>query len=184
MKRLEKLLKISFALLLIGIGLFLFVNDPKRVGEISSSFSTEPVKVARFELVEVPEEEKPKRILIPRLEIDLEVKESEIIGGYWEVFDTVAGWGKGSSPPGYIGNQVIFAHAREGLFEGLGEIELKETIYVLNESRWYLYEVNEVKEVHPGQSEVIEQTEDERLTLYTCSGFRDQKRLVIVAIRH
>lgn len=150
---------------------------------MSSSFSQEPVEIVKFELTDIPEEEKPKRILIPRLKIDLEVKESEVISGYWKVFEDTAGWGVGTSAPGYLGNQVIFAHAREGLFGKLDEIMLGDNIYVFNKSNWFLYKVSEIKEVYPGETEVIEQTKDERLTLYSCSGFRDEKRLVIIAAR-
>ena len=132
---------------------------------------------------ETPQEETAEgTIAVQETDVE-EVKESEVVGGYWEVFDSVVGWGKGSSPPGYQGNQILFAHVREGLFGNLDKIKLDDNIYVFNESRWYSYFVKEIKEVYPGETEVIEQTEDERLTLYTCSGFRDEKRLVVVAER-
>ena len=50
-------------------------------------------------------------------------------------------------------------------------------------SSWYSYEVVDIKEVYPNQTEVIEETDDETLTLYTCSGFADSKRLIVVAKR-
>lgn len=184
MKRTKKLLKIAFALILVCAGGLIILKDNFINDSIVSSFSEEPIKVVQFDLQNIPEENKPKQIIIPKLKIDLKIKESKVISGYWEVFDNGAGWGEGSSPPGYPGNQVIFAHAKEGLFGNLDNIKTDDQIYVFNQNNWYVYKVTEVKEVYPGQTEVIEQTEDERLTLYTCSGFRDQKRLVVVAKRN
>jgi LPXTG-site transpeptidase (sortase) family protein len=184
MKRIISLLKIFTAFVLLIIGALVIFSESRSESRISSSsFSEEPIKVMEFSLENIPQEDKPKRIIIPSLKLDLEVKESEIVGGYWEVYENAAGWGKGSSPPGYQGNQVIFAHAKEGLFGNLDQVNLDDKVYVFNENRWYEYRVKELKEVYPGQTEVIKKTEDERLTLYTCSGFRDEKRLIIVAER-
>lgn len=167
------------------LGLSVFIRESKpTTDDRSLTFSTEPVKVLEFELTEIPGQLKPRKILVPRLGIELEVKESEVKGGYWEVFESSAGWGKGSSPPGYNGNQVIFAHAREGLFDNLDKIRIEDNVYVFNEKEWFSYRVSEIKEVYPGETEVIQKTEDERLTLYTCSGYRDQKRLVVIAKRN
>lgn len=94
---------------------------------------------------------------------------------------TRLGGGDGSGIPGKEGNQVVFAHAREGLFLPLRSIESGEAIYVFTASKWYRYIVKEIKEVLPTQIEVIAPTEDETLTLYTCSGFSDSKRLIVVA---
>ena len=41
----------------------------------------------------------------------------------------------------------------------------------------------EIKLAYPNEVEVIAPTEDETLTLYTCSGFNDEKRLVVVGKR-
>jgi len=130
-------------------------------------------------------------LLIPRrspqltesFRINLEVKKASVIDGYWEVFQESAGWGEGSGIPGEKGNQVIFAHARKGLFLPLRSIKVGEEIYVLTEGEWYKYKVSDVKEVYPNETDVILPTEDERLTLYTCSGFSDEKRLIVTAFR-
>lgn len=123
----------------------------------------------------------PDRLIIPALSVDIPVKTAKIVNGYWEVFDNSAGWGEGSAYPEETGNQVIFAHAREGLFLPLKNIKLSEKIYVFAKTRWYGYAVKEIKEVLPSQVEVIGATPERILTLYTCSGFADSKRLIITA---
>lgn len=152
---------------------------------LTTSFSKEPVTVDKKLLASTKrlKERLPVRILIPSLNIDLAVKEARVINGYWEVFSGVAGFGEGSALPGDIGNQVIFAHAKKNMFLDLPKIGDGATIYVLSPSGWYNYRVVAKKEVSPSQTEVIAPTTDETLTIYTCSGFADSKRLIVIAKR-
>lgn len=149
----------------------------------SDSFASEPVKVEGFSIGEAPQEKIPSRIVIPSVSIDLEVKPARNLNGYWEVFLDEAAWGEGSGLPGEVGNQVIYAHARKSLFLPLKDIEVGERVYVFTNEGWYAYEVKEIVEVKPTQVEVIAPTQDETLTLYTCSGFSDSRRLIVIAKR-
>ncbi len=153
-------------------------------GEVSS-FSQEPVKVDKLLLsTQIKKnQEAPMRVLIPSVDIDLPVKEAKVIDGYWEVFPSGAGWGQGSGYPGEKGNQVIFAHARQGMFLPLKNVKNGEDIYVFTSDKWYQYKINNIQEVLPSQTEVIAPTRDEVLTLYTCTGFADSKRLIVTAKR-
>lgn len=174
--------KIALSLALIFLGfILLFVRPPKNVS--SGSFENEPVKITGFDQQEIKPEDLPVRIVLPKENIDLPVSEAKIVNGFWEVFEDKAAWGEDSGVPGRAGNQVIFAHAREGLFLPLKGVKIGDSVYVFTKDMWYAYEVKEIKEVFPNQKEVIEPTLDETLTLYTCSGFNDSKRLIIVAKR-
>jgi len=123
----------------------------------------------------------PTRIIIPTKSVDLLVVEAPVIKGFWEVSETSASHGVGSANPGEPGNTVIFAHARKGLFLPIRDIEAGETVYVLTKDRWHAYTVSETKLVAPNDVEVIAPTADETLTLFTCSGFLDTKRLIVIA---
>lgn len=127
-------------------------------------------------------EDSPVRILIPKADIDLPVVDAKIVNGYWELSETTASYGLGSGHPGEKGNTVIFAHAREGLFYNLKDVKTGDTIYVFTKDEWFKYKVNKITQVFPNQTEVIKPTKNETLTLYTCSGFSDEKRLIIQAI--
>lgn len=149
------------------------------------SFSQEPVKVDK-NLLNVKEKKDntkspPIRILIPALSIDLPVKEAKVVNGYWEVFADSAAFGLGSAYPDEIGNQVIFAHAREGLFLPLRKVKIGQNIMVLTRDKWYSYKIKEIKEVLPNQTDVIAPTKETILTLYTCSGFSDNKRFIVIS---
>jgi LPXTG-site transpeptidase (sortase) family protein len=150
------------------------------------SFAQEPVKVDNAFLKNQGKDKikaSPLRILIPELSLDLPIKEAKIIKGYWEVFPESAGWGSGSAYPGEIGNQVIFAHAKEGLFQPLKKARLGQLIYIITKEKWFFYHIAEIKEVTPDNLSAISPTIDETLTLYTCSGFSDSKRLIVIAKR-
>jgi sortase A len=123
----------------------------------------------------------PIQIVIPSAAINVNITEAQIVDGYWEVSDLSASHGVGSAYPGEKGNSVIFAHAREGLFYDLKDLVNDDVIYVLTRNRWYKYKVTEMKNVTPDQVEVVQPTEDETLTLFTCSGYQDEHRLIVIA---
>ena len=183
----SKRIKPSWVRLFLGLTilfvsfLILFGGAIKKT-MLSKSFKQEPVNIQGFG-EEDKAENPPTRIVIQELNIDLPVRKAQIVNGYWEVFEDVAGWGEGTASSGQAGNQVIFAHARRGLFLPLRNIRQGAKIEVYSGESKYLYEVKEIKEVTPTQIEVIVPTEDETLTLYTCSGFSDSKRLIVVAKR-
>ena len=175
--------KLTLGISLLVLGLLLLFSKNKSETNPSSTFKSEPIIVEDFNQEVYDDAKLPKKIIIPSVSIDVEVKKAQIIAGFWEVFSESAGWGMGSGIPGEIGNQVIFAHAREGLFLPLQSIKVGSRIYLLTEEKWFTYEVHEIKEVYPRQTEVIRPTDEETLTLYTCSGFRDSKRLIVLAKR-
>lgn len=124
----------------------------------------------------------PVKIIIPSVKIDVAVKPSKVLGGVWEIHEDSAGYGLGSALPGRTGNSVIFAHARAGLFLPLRKIKKNDLISVqTKDDRWYSYIVVEKKEVSPDRIEVIAPTIDKTLTLFTCSGFFDLQRLIVIA---
>jgi LPXTG-site transpeptidase (sortase) family protein len=124
----------------------------------------------------------PLRIVIPILKIDLPIVEAKVVNGLWELSETTASHGVGSANPGENGNVVIFAHAREKLFLPLKNILKNDLIYVFTKDEWFRYRVDDIKNVLPTDTEVIKSSSDEILTLYTCSGFLDNKRLIVKAV--
>jgi LPXTG-site transpeptidase (sortase) family protein len=180
-ERNNKLL-LGIGLIVIGI-LFLFVKTPSETPYEVGSFQTEPVEIKGFEEGDVDKERIPVKIIIPDLKINIDIEESQIVNGYWDVHENTAGWGEGSGLPGENGNQVIFAHAKENLFLPLDDAVLGMRVYIFTKDGWYEYKIDSIKEVYPNQTEVIEPTEDETLTLYTCSGFNDSRRLIVGAKR-
>ena len=171
-------------ILLVAAGLFTSSESEKKITS-ATTFSLEPVKIDGSLLKDrkLKESKPPVRIIIPDLDIDLPVKEAKIIEGYWEVFSDTAGFGAGSAYPDEVGNTVIFAHARKGLFLPLKKAVIGQKVYVFTQDRWFSYTISDIKEVLPTQTGVISPTKEPVLTLYTCSGFSDSKRLIVVGKR-
>jgi LPXTG-site transpeptidase (sortase) family protein len=122
------------------------------------------------------------RILLPKENIDLPVKPSKLVSGYWETAENGASQGEGTANPGTGGNVVIFAHAREGMFYNLRDVKRGEIIYVFTKDKWYRYKVSNVQTVYPKDVAKVAPTKTEELTLFTCSGFFDEKRLIVKAL--
>lgn len=183
---------VGVGLLFVGIGLFLFPmvyrqtkNNPKLLMVARApgvaTVSAEPIKIDSKLLADKPQVELPARVVIPTVGIDLPVVEAPVINGYWQLSDNSASHGVGSANPGENGNIVVFAHARDGLFMTLRNTKKDDTIYVLSQDRWFRYKVTDYKLVDPDAVETIAPTTEETLTLYTCDGFLDAKRLIVVA---
>lgn len=188
---------ISTLFLITGVALILFpsvyaaiqkteiqeVNQTKQKKSESETLKNDgPIKIDGGLLNKTQYKEQALRIVIPNIGIDLPIIEANIVNGYWELSETTASHGMGSANPGEMGNTVIFAHARDGLFLPLRNIKKDHKVYVLTQSSWQRYKVVEIKEVSPDKVEVIQPSKDERITLFTCSGFLDSKRLIVVGI--
>ena len=145
------------------------------------STAGEPIKIDQQLLSETVTGHSPLRMIIPKLQMDVPVVEARVVNGYWELSEVAASFGVGSAYPGQTGNTVIFAHARERLFLPLRQAEPDMIVYVLTDTVWHRYKISNVQLVNPDQVEVIAPSQDERLTLYTCSGFLDSKRLIVTA---
>ena len=148
---------------------------------ITRTIDLGPIQIHQKLLGTLEAPQPPLRIVIPSLSVDIPIIEARVVDGFWELSETTASHGVGSANPGEVGNTVIFAHAREGLFGPLRNLKNDATVYVFSKDRWYRYQVTETKLVDPGAVEVIAPTDDETLTLYTCSGFLDTKRLIVTA---
>lgn len=148
----------------------------------SVSNKNDPIKINSALLANKNKGSDPVRILIPSAGIDLPVVNAQVINGYWELSDKTASYGVGSGYPGQKGNTVIFAHARQGLFYNLKDVKLGDTVYVFTKNKWFRYKVNKITAVYPNETQVIMPTKNQTLTLYTCTGFYDQKRLIVQAV--
>ncbi len=146
-----------------------------------ASAQSNPIKIKSELLSKKDTREVPIRILVPKYKVDLPIIEAKVVNGLWELSETTASHGVGSANPGDKGNIVVFAHARDDLFGPIRYIQKDDEIYLLTKDKWHKYKVEETKLVDPSEVKVIAPTKKETLTLYTCSGFLDSKRLIVVA---
>lgn len=172
--------RIGLFLVIMGI---ILLTGPKVISYIipQSTSPEEPIMADSSFVTNNQQIQIPTRILIPAVNIDLPITLAKLTKGYWETSENTASFGEGSSPPGQKNNTVVFAHAREHLFLPLKDVKVKDRVYLFSSTQYFSYEVESLTEVKPSDVYIVKKTEDERLTLFTCSGFLDSKRLVVIA---
>lgn len=121
----------------------------------------------------------PTSISIPKLDLNISVAPGIIENDKWTLYDDKISWLSTSDVPGK-GNVILYGHNRKKLFGSLDKLSVGDEIVVEHEGDLYKYEVNLIKKVDPTDVEAIVSAQDQ-LTLYTCDGAFDQKRLVVIA---
>jgi LPXTG-site transpeptidase (sortase) family protein len=162
----KKIIFIIIISLYIGLAVFKLTDPNLKWSKENPSIVQTAVKI-------------PSNIKIPKLNLDLAVSASVVKGNDWEVFDDKVAWLSTSSLPGE-GNTILYAHDRVGLFADLYKLKIGDEISIFSNDSWKTYKVIEVRKVLPTDINSILSNRN-RLTLYTCNGAFDQKRLVVYA---
>ena len=116
--------------------------------------------------------------------IDIKVKEAIIAKGVWQVFSDSVSHLDFSGRIGEGKNIVIYGHNKDDVFgpirymkEG-SEIELRD-----EKGEKFIYKVIKTDTVKPDNLDYVTPKNEEILTLYTCIGFFDSERFIVVAKR-
>lgn len=124
----------------------------------------------------------PVAINIESQKIELPIIPSEIRNNKWEATKKGVSYLKTSVIPGEIGNSILYGHNWARLLGNLKKVKPGEKIaitYSDGSVKEFLIEYS--IEVKPDNEDILQNSLDKRITLYTCSGFLDSKRLVVVA---
>lgn len=120
------------------------------------------------------------RIIIEKIDVDAIV----VSGSGREELKKGPGWIPYTDLPGETGNVGIAGHRTTygAPFRRLDELEPGDIILLYSPYRLYTYEITEKMVVTPDQVEVMDTTEDSRLTLSACHPpFSAQYRLIVQA---
>ncbi|MFL5732960.1 MAG: sortase, partial [Chloroflexia bacterium] len=128
----------------------------------------------------------PSRLRIPVMFLDSPVHEVVVNMGVWEVSPMQIGHHEGTANPGETGNVVLAGHRdiNSALFRELDRLKPGDEVFVSNGlGQEFKYVVKESFVVTPDHTEVMDPTDDKRVTLITCTpiGLATQ-RLVVTAI--
>jgi LPXTG-site transpeptidase (sortase) family protein len=123
----------------------------------------------------------PSRIKIAKYNIDLPVSAGQIHNGIWQISATGASYLIGSGEIGKSGNAIIYGHNKNSIFGPIRWLQKGDDIIITGDGGDYRYQVFETKTVDPDAVGVLLPTSDSTLTLYTCTGFMDRQRFVIIA---
>ncbi len=126
----------------------------------------------------------PKYLIIKELGINLEVVPANVKNDRWETTYNGVSFLASSPIPGTVGNSIMYGHNWTSLLGNLKQAKPGQIIEVIDDAgRVTRFEVHFVQIVGPDEKSILDQTTDTRLTLYTCTGFLDSKRLVVTAIK-
>lgn len=169
--------KIALRLIILGVTLvtvpLLYYSNQT----IQLTFLTPNVK-AVTETSSLPS---PSEISIPAVNLQLPVRGTKITNGVWEIAEGGVSYLSTSARPGQKGGIILYAHNTPERFGPLIILTPGKTIILRTEGgKNHIYTIEKTLEVYPHQMEVFEQ-KDERLVMYTCSGFADLKRFIVIA---
>lgn len=122
----------------------------------------------------------PTLISIKSIGLQLPIATGAIKNNQWTLYDDAVSWLTTSKTPGK-GNVILYAHNREYLFGGLKKINIGDEIKIQTNEKEYSYLVNAKRKVTPADIDAVI-SDSNRLTLYTCDGTFDQKRLIVIAL--
>lgn len=163
---------LSLILITLGAWLILFSNTYGR-----SNFSLERSSKKEVSVYLA----QPIKLFIPRLSKTLKISDGFVTDDRWMVSETGVSFLTTSAVPGNGGNSVLYGHNRVDILGKLWKVTDGDLVYViLSDGSFAKYRIFETKEVAPNQVEILDHVGDSRLTIYTCSGFLDSARFVVV----
>ena len=113
----------------------------------------------------------------------LPVVESQKINGIWSISPNAANHVLQSAVPGTLGNIIIFGHNTKKVLRNLRKVHIGETIKLTTANgAQFSYRVISTQKVSPSHIDLLAPTKNEVLTIYTCTGLLDSKRLVVRAV--
>ena len=168
-----------FAILLIIAGAGLIFYSTLQGNGWQTASRVEPESDQEQTTQESP---KPAKIFIPQLKRTLEISDGFIKDNRWTVSSTGVSYLTTSGNLGQAGNVVLYGHNTKDVLGSLWKVQVGDVVEVTDSGgNIRKYEIFERKEVKPNAVEILESADDERLTIYTCSGFLDTARFVVIA---
>lgn len=124
----------------------------------------------------------PQKLVLPSINAHLDIFPSVIKNNQWQTTGKGVSYLSTSPLPGKTGNSVMYGHNWKSILGDLPKVKPGDEIIVVfgnNTSKHFVVTTTAV--VNSDQASIIMPTKDNRLTIYTCTGFLDTKRFVVVA---
>lgn len=163
---------IAAGLLLIGIGMahdYVYANTLQPAGALVSSQPSQADRIL------------PTSISIGHM-VDTQIEVGARVGDKWEVYDDHATYLASSARPREAGNIIIYGHNTREVLGNIRAVVPGQIITLkLTSGGIRTYLVTDALEVDPSDTSWLDDTTQEVLTVYTCSGLFDSKRFILRA---
>lgn len=150
-------------------------------GQFADQLASAPREIDPADVPPLPPEgEAVATIKIPKIGVEKTVVEGVSV----DDLKKAPGHYPGTPLPGQPGNAAIAGHRTTygAPFQNLDQLAPGDTIFVTTLQGRFRYEVNKLEVVRPSQVEVLDPTDDNRLTLTTCHPkYSAAQRLVVTA---
>ena len=124
----------------------------------------------------------PTQLIIPKVSIDMPVEQTAINRGAWQVSDIGASHLTVSARPGEKGPIIMYSHNTIERFGPIRWLSKGDMIQVKTaDGKTHTYKLTQTMTVAPNKMDVFTQNRGETLILYTCDGFADLQRFVVLA---
>jgi LPXTG-site transpeptidase (sortase) family protein len=124
----------------------------------------------------------PQVLIIKDLNIKLPIVPTQVKAGKWEASTKGVSYLSSSPIPGEVGNSIIYGHNWSNLLGNLINIKPNQEVGILfSNGSMEKFVVKFTQTVTPEQIDILDPSDDKRITLYTCTGFLDRQRFVATA---
>lgn len=124
----------------------------------------------------------PTKIVISKINLAAPVVPGGIINGDWILSFDSAQYLPTSGKPGEGFNTIIYAHRLPNLFAKLYEVMPGDRIEITDGAgHVFIYKIYAIESIDPKETFKLFSPIPNNLTLFTCDGWWDQKRLVVKA---
>ncbi len=167
--------------LLIGLGVFLLLINAVHSVFRERALAIDQQTVAAYQPLT---QRRPLPVKIySQWFLDAPITKAVYTGEKWTIPQSSAAYLQQSSRPGEGGNIIIYGHNTRAILGNIRAFKGGERITLTTDDGIeHVYVIESLSEVEPNNTELVQPTNSEVLTLYTCSGLLDRKRFIVRAL--
>lgn len=181
LEKILKKIKTNTPMVLITVGVFFIVISTTHWILRFKALSLDANLIAQYIDETDNDQNNPVHIKIQWF-IDTDIEKHVFINDNWTISENNASYLSNSSHPGEPGNIIIYGHNKRSILGNIRALKGDETITITTlDGAEHLYKISQIAEVDPSETQFLQPTDEETLTIYTCSGFLDKKRFIVQA---
>lgn len=156
-------------------------NNPARLS--FDSIDTYVSPTSKLEDKDIDEEiSQPKLIIIKDIGVNLPIIPAKHPTTKWETTTEGVSYLESSPIPGQVGNSIMYGHDWGSLLGNLPKARPGMTIKIIYDNGTSSdFVITHTQEVTAHETSILKDTQDTRITIYTCIGLFDNKRFVVTA---
>lgn len=124
----------------------------------------------------------PTQLIIKKIHMDLPIEQTAITNGVWQVSEYVSHLTT-SARPGEEGPIILYGHNTTERLGPIRWLSKGDTIEIKTaDNKMHMYTIDETMTVAPHRLDIFTKRAGETLIIYTCDGFADLQRFVLIAV--